>query len=168
MLITYQSFRAREAQDLAIHPYLLKEYRNRWFLLGLKHGTPALLNLALDRIHALALHEGVVFVPNTTIDSTYFDDIIGVTKNNGVRVRTVRFWVSSEHAPYVKTKPLHRSQRLESEDVSGSFFTIRVVPNYELEREILGFGEAMRVLAPAYLVGKIRERLRGAFGQYGG
>lgn len=32
--VTYRSFRARQAVEHIVYPYLLKEYRNRWFLIG--------------------------------------------------------------------------------------------------------------------------------------
>lgn len=34
--ISYQSFKARQPGDIVFYPYLLKEYRNRWFLLGMQ------------------------------------------------------------------------------------------------------------------------------------
>jgi len=48
--ITYQSFKARQAGELIFYPYLLKEYRNRWFVLGMHKKDKQLLTLALDRI----------------------------------------------------------------------------------------------------------------------
>jgi predicted DNA-binding transcriptional regulator YafY len=74
--------------------------------------------------------------------------------------------VNSENAPYVLTKPLHHSQTLLREDAEGIVIRIDVVLNFELEREILGFGECMRVLAPRQLVTKIRKRLQRSAEQY--
>ncbi len=46
--ISYQSFSAREPQEYILYPYLLKEFRNRWFLFGSRAADLVLFNLALD------------------------------------------------------------------------------------------------------------------------
>jgi len=158
--ITYQSFKAREASTFGFSGYLLKEYRNRWFLLGVAHvRNQPLLNLALDRIQVIATHEDS-YRENTTIDfSIYYNDCIGVTKSPGQRDSEVVFWVDAANAPYVITKPLHHTQKLLSEDETGKIFSIRVIMNFELERELLGFGAKMRVLGPRILVKQIKAQL---------
>lgn len=57
------------------------------------------------------------------------------------------------------TKPLHHTQKLLSEDETGKIFSIRVILNFELEREILGFGSKLRVLGPRILVKQIKKQL---------
>ena len=48
--LSYQSFKAREASEIIFYPYLLKEYRNRWFILGMKKQAKEICTFALDRI----------------------------------------------------------------------------------------------------------------------
>jgi len=158
--ITYQSFKAREASTFCFSAYLLKEYRNRWFVLGVSHQRyKPLLNLALDRIQAITTHEDE-YIENTTIDfSTYYNNVIGVTKSPNQRENEVVFWVEKANAPYVVTKPLHHTQKVLREDGMGTIFSIRVVMNFELERELLGFGSKLRVLGPRLLVKQIKEQL---------
>jgi hypothetical protein len=151
--IKYRSFKARSASTFYFYPYLLKEYRNRWFVFGLKKGSPALMNLALDRIHQLGVDENEKYKENTLFDpSTFFDDLVGVTKNLSSKPETVRFWVNEENAPYVLTKPFHKSQRLVEKERGGIIFEIDVVINRELQREIFGFADGIKVLAPLSLV----------------
>ncbi len=68
--------------------------------------------------------------------------------------------------PYVLTKPLHPSQQVLKEDEKGIIIRIDVVLNFELEREILGFGEFVKVLAPRLLVSRIEKRVKRALGHY--
>src|ERR1700744_5521786 len=86
LCVTYQSFKAREASTFCFSAYLLKEYRNRWFVLGVPHKNRGhLLNLALDRIQSIEEHDEK-YRENTDIDfSTYYNDVIGVTKSPGQR-----------------------------------------------------------------------------------
>lgn len=164
--ITYQSFKAKSANTFVFHPYLLKEYRNRWFVFGCKRGS--LVNLALDRIQTIEILEDVKFLENNLFDpETFFEDTIGVTKNIGMRAERVRFWVDSPNAPYVETKPFHKSQQVVEENEDGSkVFEIRVVINYELQREFCGFAEAIRVISPRSLVSQISKKLEKAVQNY--
>ncbi len=158
--VTYQSFKARDASTFCFSGYLLKEYRNRWFVLGRSHQRHGpLLTLALDRIQTIEEHADE-YRENTALDlSTYYNDVIGVTKTPNQRDCEVVFWIDNNNAPYVITKPLHHTQKLLSEDENGKIFSIRVILNFELERELLGFGSRMRVLGPRILVKQIKKQL---------
>lgn len=150
--LKYRSFKARSANTFLFHPYLLKEYRNRWFVFGRSKGS--LVNLALDRIHGIEIAEKEKFKDNDFFDpETFFDDLVGVTKNIGMKAETVRFWVDKQNAPYVQTKPFHKSQKITEEHDDGSkTFEINVIINQELQREFLGFADAIKILSPQSLV----------------
>lgn len=164
--IVYQSFKAREATPLLFYPYLLKEYRNRWFVLGLKKDS-SLLILALDRISDITIQEKEKYQKNNLFDiETFYDNTIGATKSLGQRELPIVFKVDKYNTPYVITKPLHRSQKIQKEEVDGTIFSIDVVWNFELEREILGFGEAIEIMAPRNLRKKIKLRLNSAAQKY--
>ncbi|MDH6308944.1 putative DNA-binding transcriptional regulator YafY [Dysgonomonas sp. PFB1-18] len=158
----YRSFKARSASNFLFYPYLLKEYRNRWFVFGIKKGTPMLLNLALDRIHSLQISENEPYRENTIFDpATFFDDVVGVTKTLNQKTETVRFWANAQNAPYIQTKPLHRSQQVIEEQADGSvIFELNVIINQELQREIFGFADNIKVLAPQSLVDFFRWKFR--------
>jgi predicted DNA-binding transcriptional regulator YafY len=167
LFITYRSFKAREASSFCFSGYLLKEYRNRWFVLGIAHLRKALLlNLALDRVQAIEEHNDA-YRENKSINlATYYNDVLGVTKSPNQRDCEVVFWIDNENAPYIITKPLHPTQKLLSEEETGKIFSIRVILNFELERELLGFGAKIKVLGPRILVKRIKEQLGKAFGRY--
>jgi len=167
LCVTYQSFKARGASTFCFSGYLLKEYRNRWFVLGMPHKRNAqLLNLALDRIQSIEEHADD-YRENKSIDfGSYYNDVIGVTKSPGQRDCQVVFWIDDANAPYVITKPLHHTQKVISEENGGKVFTIRVILNFELERELLGFGSKIRVLGPRILVKQMKQLLQKALDRY--
>jgi len=164
LLITYQSFKAIRKQDLIFSPYLLKEYRNRWFLIGHHRKSQGLMTLALDRICGIEEMGKSAYVEYTGVDfERYFSDTIGVTKSQKDRGQRVILHINAKNAPYVETKPLHPSQQILNRKEDGSLLIrIDVVINFELEREILGFGETITVLAPRNLQTRIRQRLSAA------
>lgn len=169
--VTYKSFRARSASTYPFSPYLLKEYRNRWFVLGRAHVKQAvLLTLALDRIENIEeMEQGAeLFIPNTDVDlDTFFKDVVGVTRSLKCRPVHVVFKADRKNAPYLKTKPMHSSQRIIEEDEDGTTFSIDVILNFELEREFLGFGSSVEVLAPRVLRNRIRRVVTEASLMYG-
>jgi predicted DNA-binding transcriptional regulator YafY len=158
--INYQSFKANEPSQILIYPYLLKEYRNRWFLIG-ANKRHVVITLALDRFVSVKEISGEKYLKNTFIDiETYFDDTIGVSKNPGMRPQLVVMKIDKANTPYILTKPLHASQKVLREDSDGTIIGITVTWNFELEKEILGFGEALFILSPKRLRNKINFRIR--------
>jgi predicted DNA-binding transcriptional regulator YafY len=163
--VDYQSFKAHESQRFIFHPQLLKEYRNRWFVLGFRDKIKEPQMLALDRIKSIETAENLVFTEGS-IDASFFDDLIGVTKNLGMRPMKVVFFAQRNTTPYILTKPLHPSQEIEEERPDGTVFSLNVIWNFELERELLGFGESIEVLLPHRLREGIKRRLEKALKSY--
>lgn len=159
LLLKYQSFKAKNPQTFVFYPYILKEYRNRWFILGKIKNAKSIILFALDRIQDVQVAEGEKYKQAEGIDiHTYFDDLIGVSKTEHLKPHTIVLKIGAAEAPYILTKPLHTSQKILKETEEYMIFSIEVVWNFELEREILGFGESMTVLSPKRLVNKIRNR----------
>ncbi len=162
--VLYQSFQAAEASTIDFHPYWLKEFRNRWYLVGRKSRSSQLQHLALDRIKNIA-DSREAFLPNSSgTPEEYYQDVIGVTVPNR-RPAIVKLLFNPKDAPYVITKPLHHTQRVHERE-NGILVTMKVKLNFELEKEILGFGEQVEVLAPERLRRRIEGRLRQASEQY--
>jgi predicted DNA-binding transcriptional regulator YafY len=169
LLIEYQSFKAAKPQQAIYFPYLLKEYRNRWFLIANPKKSTALSTLALDRILSFQELTKETFQEHSITDfDLYFKNVIGVTKSENDRPQRVVLQVNASNAPYVLTKPIHPSQSLLKQDETGIIVSIEVVVNFELEREILGFGECMKVLSPRLLASRIKRRVEKSLQQYAG
>ena len=167
LLLEYKSFKAVESSNLIYFPYLLKEYRNRWFLIVKPKKGAVLQTLALDRIVEFQELPNEPFIEYVGVDfDRYFDDLLGVTKTEKDRAQKVTLHVNKFNAPYVLTKPFHKSQQLIKEDETGIIIRFDVVLNFELEREILGFGESVKVLGPKILKRNIEKRIKKALEQY--
>ncbi len=166
LFIQYKSFKAESSNVITFHPWWLKEYKNRWFLFGAKADT--ILNLALDRIISIEIAENQKYKPSTieSIDN-YFRDVIGVSVSINVRPENVKLYVDASNAPYLETKPLHHSQEvIERYDDGSILLGIKVQLNFELEREILGFGDCMVVLSPKKLVQRLIKKVQGMNQKY--
>jgi predicted DNA-binding transcriptional regulator YafY len=89
----------------------------------------------------------------------YFEDIIGVTKPADVLPIKIILKAASQLAPYIKTKPIHGSQKKIEETNTSFTFSIEVIPNYELHKMILSFGDGIQVIEPPTLREAIKEEL---------
>ncbi len=166
--MTYQSFKARQANTFHFHPYLLKEFRNRWFVIGLRTKDSGIMNLALDRIIELGKgEENVEYINPIEFDGEeHFKHTIGVSVNPNQGPEKVVLYVLNKHAPYVITKPMHWSQKVIEKDAYGVKISLDVQHNFELEKDILGFGDGVKVLEPAKLRNAIKSRLHDGFELY--
>ncbi|CAH0999053.1 hypothetical protein LEM8419_00348 [Neolewinella maritima] len=163
--VVYQDFLSPEPYELDFHPGYLKQYNNRWFVFG---WNPAEKrpnwNLALDRIKSI--HE--VDVPYHPVDidwEDYFYDIVGVTRPEDGVVENIVLQFDSHVAPYVRTKPLHPTQRMQ-ELGDGLSVTIKVIPNFELAKLVLSFGDQVTVVEPTSFRKSIQGRLNQAVASY--
>lgn len=140
--------------DVVLHPYLLKQYNNRWYLFAYNATWQIHITWALDRFESLK-EVDVPFVENRDIDlEEYFDDVIGVAIYRDRPVEAVKLRFNQTMLPYVLTNPLHPSQRCL--DKAGGLIQIDVRRNFELINLILSYGENVEVLEPATLRDEIR------------
>ena len=129
-----------------IYPYYLKEFNDRWYLIAQVKGYDTYAHYALDRIDdfkevALPYKE-----PAIEFDD-YFDDVVGVTVPEG-EPEDIILRISKPRFEYIRTKPLHLSQRIVEENDLFAVVSINVKINKELESLILSYGSHMEVLAP--------------------
>ena len=165
--ITYKSFKAKDSSRFSFHSCVLKEFNNRWFLVGKKQGKGRIMHLALDRIVHIEFDLKEQFIDTDFDPDVYYSNIIGVTLNDGLKPRQIEIWLDANQAPYVLTKPIHHSQKTIQENEDGSMvIELLMVPNFELERMILGFGSGLEVLKPMSLRNTIEQNLMAALKRY--
>ncbi len=165
--LSYQPFGKNEPYEWLIHPYLLKEYRNRWFLIGRKNNEPYATNIALDRVKKIR-NSKEQFIRNDIFElNTYYDSIIGVTFPNDAKVERIELKVTPAQVPYVKTKPIHSSQSiLKSYKNGGLLISLDLIVNYELKSLLLSYGDSVEVLKPEQLRAEMQSIVTGMMKNY--
>ncbi len=147
-----------------IHPYYVKQYNNRWFLFGLDNKRKEISNLALDRINSVDVVSDIEFIPNTSVDfEHYFDNVIGVTVplSDPIEI-TLQF--AENRFMYVVSKPLHQSQQILDRD--KCIVRINVIPNRELDQQVLSFGADIEVLSPKSFRSHIQKKIEENYKKY--
>lgn len=158
--ISYHPYQDENPHDLTFHPYFLKQFNGRWFLFGYNPVSgKSDWNLAIDRI--LEIEElSIEYVENSEINwNEYFEEMIGVTKPEGEEIQTIILHFFGKTGKYIKTKPLHGSQKSKWIDKDTLEVKIEVIPNYELERVILSYAESVKIISPKNFRNRVKNRL---------
>lgn len=159
LILTYRNFYTNQNKKLVVHPYYLKQYNKRWFLFAWNETEGFLANYAFDRIVEIENSHND-FIPNKDfVPDDYFEEMVGVSRYMDSESTKITLWVNAKSWPYIKTKPLHGSQRIVEENEEGATITIDVILNYELEQLLLSYGEAVKILSPASFQEKMKERI---------
>ena len=176
--LSYHTFNDEIIRSIDFHPYLLKQYNERWFLLGAADTDKKILTFALDRIDNVEPLPERKYVECTDDIYNRFEDIVGVTLYEDRQVEHIVCWVSDASKGYVNTKPIHESYTsFKGEKESqlheqypkldgGLFFSIDCIPNFELIRELCSFGGNLVVLSPESIREEIKNRLSTHLDQY--
>lgn len=164
--VNYQPFNRTDSISMLLHPYFIKQYNNRWFLFGYNTERDQITNVALDRIVDL-VHTDIAYVPNCDIDFTeYFDDLVGVSIPLPMKVEKVLLRVDKKQWPYIKTKPIHGSQKIKEKTNEFTIIELELIINYEFESLLLSFGETISILSPTWLRDKFNRRISSMIKNY--
>ena len=148
----------KDSYSERIFPYHLKQFNDRWYLIAQAVGYDSLGHYALDRIEGF--EEISMPYKESEVDfEEYFDDVIGVTVPQHLEPVDVVIRVNNNRFNYIKTKPLHLSQRVISEDKNHTTISINVKITKELISLILSFGSDIEVISPASLRAEIIKNI---------
>lgn len=164
--IQYQPFAFDQSVQYTLNPYMIKEYNNRWFLIGSLSEDNTFVVVALDRILNVTETGRQSDIQRKDELVALQHQIIGVSINHDQTPVKILLWANPEQTPYISTKPIHPSQQLVSIQEDGAIFSYLLIPNFELEQTLLMFGERVKVLQPPEVAQRIRERLAKASSLY--
>jgi predicted DNA-binding transcriptional regulator YafY len=150
----HYNFHSDTTKDYVIHPYMLKEYQNRWYVVGKPENLNEFRTFGIDRISELKILK-TYFTRQEDSPVEYFENIVGLTWNP-YKIEKVRFQIFKPDDKYIKTLPIHKSQQLVSETENTSTFEMKVVVNYELVQRFMMLGNACIVESPISLVQQLK------------
>lgn len=155
--MSYKGFTRPEPHTFRVHPYCLKVFRLRWYMVGLseEHEEPRIYSL--DRIHALTITDDTFTMPTDFDGLAYFKDYFGTLRNTEVAPERVRIEVDAHTANYIRTLPLHHSQKEVEQTPERSVFSYYIAPTFDFIQELRTQGECLKVLQPQWLADKLRD-----------
>ena len=163
----HENFWRDTLKTYEITPLLLKEYENRWYVIGVPEEMNEIRTFGIDRITKLSL--GTLSKVKRSQFKTQlksFDDIIGLDFNAGKPTK-IRLLVNGVHIKYMRSLPLHHSQNIHTENDKGEFFVdFFLSPNYEFLTQILKIGNEVEVIYPPELRDEIKNTLTKTLNKY--
>ena len=164
--MTYQNFEAAEETNFDVKPFFIKLFRQRWYLVG--QGTippyssmPPMI-YSLDRIHKLHKTEQTFEMPEDADAKQYFKGYFGIIRGDGTKIMNIKLKVTAKQSNYLRSLPLHQSQKEVERTNEYSIFTLRLRPTFDFIQELFHNMDTVEVLEPSELrteVAAIVERM---------
>ena len=148
-----------------VYPLALKEARFRWYLIAQDSKDRAIKSFGLDRISRLEISASHFEYPSTFDADEKFKHTFGIISGEEAPEK-IQLWLTREQGNYIKSLPLHHSQKIISETNTEVVLELYVCPTHDFMMELLSMGANVKVLEPESLKKKIRAKLLDAVELY--
>jgi hypothetical protein len=155
--ITYQRFEDEISQMLDVAPYCVKLFRQRWYMVAIRLIDNKIRIYSLDRIHKITITTDTFAYPDDFNPEAYFDDCFGIIHVKDVPIEKVVLRVDADQANYMRTLPLHESQKEVERTPNYSIFTLKIRPTFDFIQELLWNGAAVEVVEPQWLRNEMKD-----------
>ena len=169
--VSHLRFESKEAPHIFhLAPLCLKVFKQRWYVLGFVeeidsvHSTPKdePRLYALDRIRHMETMEKTFRLPKNFDPQAYFSGYYGVFCGKQFTPERIRVRISESAAPFVRSLPLHHSQK----EVEPCVFEWFVAPTLDFIQQLRTHGSEIEILAPQSLRRQFAEEARRILKMY--
>ena len=161
--ILYKKYQSTETDRRTIHPYAVKEFEKRWYIVAFSEEAGQLRTYAMDRIQSVERAESTFTLPKGFNVDELFQASYGIyLPEEGQKPVLVKIRATEREAAYLRDLPLHPSQTA----LPGNEFALRVIPNPGFIMELLRHGNRLEVLEPESLRKTVQEELKKALDIY--
>ena len=159
----HHSFYHLKEEIYTLKPYFLKQYQNRWYVIG--ETEKGYRTFGIDRIENITIGTKK-FKPKTEEAKERFSNVVGLNyMDHKMEKIQLSFHISQKR--YVLSLPLHHSQKEINTETTDTFdIELRIHPNFEFRQQVLKYGSLVKVLEPKWLAEEIKEELRRGFENY--
>ena len=166
--VTYQTFWQDEPSTFTAHPYCLKLFKQRWYMLAKREDKEFPRIYALDeRMLGVVQTKKVLKVPAKFDAKEYFSNYFGIIVGNDCKPSIVEIKVAADQVKYIETLKLHESQTVIETTPEYSVFRYCLVPTFDFRQEILSHGPDMEVLSPEWFREEVKQDIVGMMKNYG-
>lgn len=147
--ILHYSYTKRVFKSTILHPMLMKEFDNRWYVIGYSEAHQSLRTFGLDRIYAPELLM-VDFHTSALVNlDNYLNDVYGVYPLKGWEKEHIVFETSPLITNYFRAQKIHPSQEIKMQNFGAAYVHLDLIPSIDLIRLILSYGKEIRIIEPA-------------------
>jgi predicted DNA-binding transcriptional regulator YafY len=162
---THFNFHTEKSRKYSLKPYLLKEYQNRWYVVGIIGGCNEFRTFGIDRIEKLEIKTETFKPDNKLNPMEIFEQSIGLFYSETKAQKIVLSFTPTQ-GKYIKTLPLHSSQKIIIDDEKECRISLKLVLNFELTQQILKHGDTVKVIEPQCLADEIKAVLKRTLEKY--
>ena len=163
--ITYHPFKKSQGYTFPIEPYCVKLFENRWYVLG-RNNRGEIKIYGLDRIENVEVTSEKFKLPSDFEADDYFSATFGIVIGTGEKPEKIIIRADEDHKHYLKSLPLHHSQRLIEDAGEYADFEIFVAPTYDFIMKLLQGGSKIEVIEPAHLRKTMKSWLQDMYELY--
>lgn len=162
----YGSYVSGKVKERVVVPLLLKEYRNRWYLISFDRHKNDIITYALDRMDNVEVLEEYAQKPKDFNPDNYFKYAVGITADNSLKPEIIQFKADNVAAKYIESQPFHHSQKKIKEGKNRTTFELHILVSEEFIRSILSYGGEIEILSPESLRDTISKRVKNLIEVY--
>ena len=149
--ITYKGYWSEHEHTFPVAPYCVKLFRQRWYLVGNSVYEDKIRIYSLDRVMDAKLTDKPFKYPDDFSPEVYFEGCFGIIRDDDYAVETAKLKVQADQANYLRSLPMHPSQKELVHTGEYSIFSVEVRPTFDFQQELLWNGDALEVLEPLWL-----------------
>jgi predicted DNA-binding transcriptional regulator YafY len=166
IFLEYKSFKVKTEVTFNFHPFFLKQFNNRWFVIGYREDLQIVDHLGIERIRRVKIVNNLKYNAQHYITpQKYSQHLFGVTKEN-LKPEKVELLFNAHRAPYFISKPMVEKISTKTEKSGQVKMSFTCIINKEFIAELLSFGSDVIVLSPESLKTRIQDEIKKAARNY--
>lgn len=164
--ITFKAFTMKEPKRFLVEPYCVKMSAQRWYMLARNTEHKNLRLYSLDRIETVEIINTRFVLPDDFNAKDYFAEFFGIVLDESVPLQTIILRADKYHQNYMRTLPLHPTQREIFACDDYADFELKLRPTYDFYMKLMSFGNMIKVLEPKNLQEEICKWLENTIEMY--
>lgn len=164
--ITFKAFTMKEPKRFLVEPYCVKMSAQRWYMLARNTEHKNLRLYSLDRIETVEISNTHFVLPDDFNAKDYFAEFFGIVLDESVPLQTIILRADKYHQNYMRTLPLHPTQREIFACDDYADFELKLRPTYDFYMKLMSFGNMIKVLEPKTLQEEICKWLENTIEMY--
>lgn len=161
----HQNFSSDKPKIVSLKPYLLKEYKQRWYVVGIGAHYSTYTIYGIDRISDLEVSNEKFRRTKNENSAQLFDDIIGINYDEHQEEEVILSF-TPQQGKYIKTLPVHTSQNILTDNDQELRISLYLRPNFEMKQLLLSYGDQVKIIEPQWLKEEITAIYKNAINQY--
>jgi hypothetical protein len=166
LCISYKGYNMSDYQDMFIHPYCLRLFKRRWYIIAYSEYSKGNRLFMLDRARSVEVLTDSFTMPEGFDAEEYFNDIYGVRQADRSEMTKVVLKVNANRCDLLRNLPLHPSQKEIETTPEYSIFKVELKPNFDLKQELISYLDALEVLEPVSLRDELRMTIKSMYRKY--